>query len=331
MQILIQNLYIITESGGPLYNKDYEDRQVNPSLLSGFISAISHFAQSIGEGEIKSMIIANRKWFYITQKNLICICIAAEDDDEEVLKKHFLKPLLSHFIENYKDYLVTEKPIDTNVFQGFDEVVDSQKGIYRAQSAEKASILSVTQALTINGAIEMYGIENLALILRHVANHRLAIVGDEFIVKKVGALIQSLTPIHITSEINEYTDLYISSTYPANPSVQISTFSLSSSGWTNQIFKKAEFEKNLLKEVMKKREKGLSDMDIILLFRTNYIALMEKVTEYMNAVGKYKDSGTLSHELQQIVKDRNGMEFLHGYIKKNVGLDIDELIEKQRR
>ena len=52
------------------------------------------------------------------------------------------------------------------------------------------------------------------MIIRHTTAHRLILIGDEVLTKKLGALIQTLAPIHITTEINEYTDLYLATQYP---------------------------------------------------------------------------------------------------------------------
>lgn len=325
---MITNFYIISESGANLFHKDYEDRKVEPSLLSGFISAISHFADAIGEGSIKSMNIANRKWLYITEQNLITLCIANQNDDEEIIKIHFLTPLIAQFLNDYKQELASYSG-EVDKFKDFYPFVNSQLEVYKAQAAENTSIFNNSQALSINGVIEMFGMENLCLMLRHAANHRLILIGDDLIIQKVGALIQSMIPIQITSEINEYTDLYLASSYPNNSRVDISTFNLMNQGWTNQIFVKAEYEKNLLKETLKKKNMG--DMDKILLFRNKYLELTGKITEYINTIWKYKDNSGLLKHLQQIVKDKNEIEFLHGYIKKNVGLDVNDYIEESKR
>ena len=325
---MIQNFYIITESGGLLFHKDYEDRRVNPSLLSGFVSAISNFAETIGEGSIKSMIIANKKWFYIFRNDIIAIAIAETFDDEEIAHEFFLEPLTKSFFQKFR-HEIPQFSGDNEKFKKFESMVDSQKNVYKIESARKTNLLTSSQSLTLAGAVEIFGVENIALVLRHAACHKLAIIGDEFIGKKFGALLQSLAPIHITSEINQYTDVYVATDYPLNPGFEISTFSLLNKGWTNQKFFKASYEKGLIKNILKK--KTLGDMDLLLLFRSDFIALTEKITDYINTVWKFKDSPSLQKELKEIIKEKNQAEFLHDYIKKNVGLDVEQMLEDNKK
>ena len=71
-------------------------------------------------------------------------------------------------------------------------------------------------------------------------------------------------------------------------------------------------------------------MDLVLLFRKSYLELIEKVTEYINVIWKYKNSPReLARELQNIVKDKNQIEFLHQYIHKNIGLEVDDFLKKK--
>ncbi len=326
---MIQNFLIISETGDYLFSRDYEGKNhTDLSLLSGFISAIRNFAESIGEGQIRTMVIASRKWLYTTKQNLIGICISDQEDSDDLIKMHFLIPLLNQFIDEYKEELFHHNG-EYTVFDSFQEMTDTQKEVYRAQAAEQSVDLTTKQALTLMGAIELINLDNLALVLRHASNHKLVLVGDDFISKKLGALIQSMIPIHVTSELNGYTDLYISSKYPNNPDVEFSTFNVDNRGWTKQTYTTANYEKNLIQTVQKK--KGLGEMDLILIFRKFYLELIEKVTEYINLTWKHKNNPReLSRELQTIVKDKQKVEFLHQYINKNIGIDIDDFLKKKK-
>ncbi|TFG18581.1 MAG: hypothetical protein EU530_08880 [Promethearchaeota archaeon] len=330
----IENFLIISDTGDFLFSRDYNGKnQTNHtdlSLLSGFISAIRNFAESIGEGQIRTMVIANRKWLYTTKHDLIGIAIAAQEDNDDLIKMHFLIPLLNQFIEEYKEELFNHSG-EYTVFDSFQEMTDTQREVYRAQAAEQSVDLTTRQALTLQGAIELVNIDSIALVLRHAANHKLVLVGDDFMCKKLGALIQSMIPIHVTSELNGYTDLYISSKYPNNPDIEFSTFNVDNRGWTHQKYPSAIYEKIMIQNLLKK--KGLGDMDLILLFRKEYLELIDKVTEYINLIWKYKNqtNGRLGRELQAIVKDKPKIEFLHQYIKKNIGLDVEDFLDKSKK
>ena len=326
---MIQNFLIISETGDYLFSRDYEGKNhTDLSLLSGFISAIRNFAESIGEGQIRTMVIANRKWLYTTKQDLIGICISDQEDSDDLIKMHFLIPLLNQFIDEYKEELIHHNG-EYTVFDSFQEITDTQKEVYRAQAAEQSVDLTTKQALTLLGAIELINLDNLALVLRHSSNSKLVLVGDDFIAKKLGALVQSMIPIHVTSELNGYTDLYVSNKYPNNPDVEFSTFNVDNRGWTKQKYTSANYEKNLIQAVQKK--KGLGEMDIIVIFRKYYLELIEKVTEYINLIWKHKSNPReLARELQSVVKDKQKTEFLHQYINKNIGIDVDDFLKKKK-
>ena len=262
----IENFLIISDTGDFLFSRDYNGKNhtnhTDLSLLSGFISAIRNFAESIGEGQIRTMVIANRKWLYTTKHDLIGIAIAAQEDNDDLIKMHFLIPLLNQFIEEYKEELFNHSG-EYTVFDSFQEMTDTQREVYRAQAAEQSVDLTTRQALTLQGAIELVNVDSIALVLRHAANHKLVLVGDDFMCKKLGALIQSMIPIHVTSELNGYTDLYISSKYPNNPDVEFSTFNVDNRGWTHQKYPSALYEKTMIQNLLKK--KGLGDMDLIFI------------------------------------------------------------------
>jgi len=324
----IENFLIISETGEFLFSRDYEGKShTDLSLLSGFISAIRNFAESIGEGQIRTMVIADRKWLYTTKQELIGICVSDQEDSDDLIKMHFLIPLLNRFIEEFKEELLHHNG-EYTVFDSFQEITDAQKELYRAQAAERSVDLTTRQALTLQGAIELINMDNLALVLRHTANHKLVLVGDEFLTKKLGALVQSMIPIHVTSELNGYTDLYVSSKYPNNPEVEFSTFNVDNRGWTKQKYTESNFEKQQILSLLKK--KGLGEMDLVLIFRKNYLELINKVTEYINLIWKYKNQPNLTRELQDIEKDKNKIEFLHQYIHKNIGLEVEAFLKKPK-
>ncbi|MBN2156620.1 MAG: hypothetical protein JW776_11305 [Candidatus Lokiarchaeota archaeon] len=326
---MIQHFLIISETGDYLFSRDYEGKNhTDLSLLSGFISAIRNFAESIGEGQIRTMVIANRKWLYTTKQQLIGICISDQEDSDDLIKMHFLIPLLNQFIEEYNQELVNHNG-EYTVFDSFQEITDTQKEVYRAQAAEESVDLTTRQTLTLQGAIELINLDNLSLVLRHAANHKLVLVGDDFLTKKLGGLVQSLIPIHVTSELNAYTDLYISNKYPNNSEIEFSTFNVDNRGWTKQKYYTATYEKQLIQSILKK--KGLGEMDLILIFRKNYLEFIDVVTEYINVIWKYKNQSNLARELGNIEKDKHKIEFLHEYIHKNIGIDVEDFLKKSKR
>jgi len=72
-------------------------------------------------------------------------------------------------------------------------------------------------------------------------------------------------------------------------------------------------------------------MDLLLLFRKDYISLTEKLTDYINSLWTFKNSPTLQKELKEIIKEKSQIEFIHDYIKKNVGLDVEQMLEESKK
>ncbi|MHA1728746.1 MAG: hypothetical protein ACTSWY_08435 [Promethearchaeota archaeon] len=305
--------------------------------MSGFISAVKNFAEAVGEGNIKQMQIANQEWFYIYDETsrLIALCIADQLDSGEKIKERFLVPVMQQFKTNYSDIL-ENKIIDISKFSNFSEFVDNQKEKYDEEAGEEIEILPIEQALSIESSIEEFGIDNITLILRHVANHRLVLLGDEILIKKTAALVQNLIRARITSEINENTDLFLASSYQDIPNfdnnIKISTFNMRNKGWTDLLFKTANYEKNLINEVLKKQKKlGDSDPLIpILLFKNQYSNLIEITQEYIKVFWQFSNRKNLEKQLQKLEKDGDKREFLHGNIKKHIQLDIDKLIKETK-
>lgn len=320
----------MSDAGELYFHQDYKNKQAKPALLSSFISAINVFAEAIGEGEIKNMVIANRAWHALRSSNVIALCITDQTDSEEFIKEFFLTPLIEAFLSNYKNVLRMNL-VEVSSFDNFESIVHAKNEIYNRHALENVNY-ALTQAISINGAIEMMGIDNLALVLRHASNHKLVIIGDELLITRIGSLIQGMIPISISSKINKYTNLYLNTEYPdkkiVEGGVEFSSFNISNKDWTDKYYEKADFEKNLIKEMLKK--KNLGDLDYILLFRKNYIEFLEIIQEYVNQLGKFKDLPNLEKNLQKLVKDKSKIEFLHGYIKKNMGLDIVKLIKESK-
>jgi len=61
---MINHVYIIRSDGTILFHKTYGSVKVDDSLVSVFLSAVSSFAGSLSEGEIKSVVTGRLKFIY---------------------------------------------------------------------------------------------------------------------------------------------------------------------------------------------------------------------------------------------------------------------------
>ncbi|MHA1820494.1 MAG: hypothetical protein ACTSU2_09015 [Promethearchaeota archaeon] len=322
---MLHAVYIISKSGTNLVDKllGKKEQKFDPSLLSGFISAITNFADAIGQGHIKAMRFANNSWFYINKGDIIGICIADQYDDEKVIESKFLLPLIDEFLNKYRSKL-KEKEGDLSYFKEFETIIENQLEVYNEEASNVNISESLDKVLTLNGAIELFNINILALLMRHAAVYRLVLTGDEITCMKLAGLIQSLIPIHITTSLNEYTDIFVTNDPLVSSNIRFTLFNVMDKTWIDKKFEKADFERDLLKEVLKKKQ--LSNMDMILLFRQRYMQVLGKVTDLINTFWKNKDDPNLRKILDKLIKDKNEMEFLKQYVLKNIGINIDEIL-----
>ena len=61
---MINHVYVIRNDGTILFHKTYGTVKVDESLVSVFLSAVSSFAGSLSEGEIKSVVTGRLKFCY---------------------------------------------------------------------------------------------------------------------------------------------------------------------------------------------------------------------------------------------------------------------------
>jgi len=342
---LIKSFYIIGKGGQLFYHIDlsreiYEDKGYNqdelvePSLLSGFISAISDFARQIGEGKIKSMVIASKKWSYFeASKNLIAISISDAMDDDEIIREFFLKPLMVQFVDHYGT-TIDNFDGSEETFQNFKRYVNSQLEIFKKNEAKRYNLLMQASLFSLQAAISIYGLENIALFLRHALNYKLILVGDYNLLQKLSNLVQNLAPIQVTTELNEYTDLYPCQISLSELNQQLSSskykasiFNLNKKQWINKITNSAELEKKILKETIKKYEK-LTDLDRITIFRDKIIEIIDKVPKCIEIIEKYGKHPKLRKEFFDFIRDKDEAEFLIQHIKKSMEIDVENFLRK---
>ena len=127
--ILINNIWIIKESGENLYTRSFglgESREsgLDENLISGLFIAVSSFAKSAGKDEMVSLAMKNKKFLFLNKGEIFIVLGIAKDADEEILKNN-LNKIGDLFIGQYKDTLENWDG-NVRIFKGFTDVLDRE-------------------------------------------------------------------------------------------------------------------------------------------------------------------------------------------------------------
>ncbi|MFX1466594.1 MAG: hypothetical protein ACFFA5_08995, partial [Promethearchaeota archaeon] len=67
---MIHNVYILKKTGESLIHGYYGSIEVDETLITGFLSAISSFAEEIGAESVESLVMKNMKFVYAMDTSL---------------------------------------------------------------------------------------------------------------------------------------------------------------------------------------------------------------------------------------------------------------------
>jgi hypothetical protein len=86
---LIHNVYILKKTGESLLHGYYGSIEVDESLITGFLSAISSFAEEIGAESVESLVMKNMKFVYSLETTtpdpiIFAVCIDREEDSKKI-------------------------------------------------------------------------------------------------------------------------------------------------------------------------------------------------------------------------------------------------------
>lgn len=119
---MINHVYIIRSDGTILFHKTYGSVKVDDSLVSVFLSAVSSFAGSLSEGEIKSVVTGRLKFVYTAgsgrYRDYLFVFCADEGDDDLGLRER-LKRTKDSFVEDFGIQALGWDGRDSSAFDGF--------------------------------------------------------------------------------------------------------------------------------------------------------------------------------------------------------------------
>jgi len=122
---MILKIFIIARGGILCYSKNFfEQIEINETVISGFLKAISDFAKEIKGGEVKALNFRNFKFIYSYSFEFDCIFVIVIDKDDLVQETRTkLELMKNEFIIRYRPFLENWTG-NVSVFENFDDFVD---------------------------------------------------------------------------------------------------------------------------------------------------------------------------------------------------------------
>jgi hypothetical protein len=117
---LIRAVYILIEGGVCIYSRVYDTANVDPFLISSFISAVASFSQEAIGNELRG-IESEGKFIFIADHNQIITAIIADDPNE--ISPQISETIALKFLSEYAPHIQSGID-DADVFQSFDNILD---------------------------------------------------------------------------------------------------------------------------------------------------------------------------------------------------------------
>lgn len=96
---MIYSLWVVERYGSRnVFNKSYQEEDIDPDLLSSFLTALHQIAQTLsGKKGIENIDMGGSRWVYDVHDELIFIIAASKNEDARILKKqiHIIRDLFS--------------------------------------------------------------------------------------------------------------------------------------------------------------------------------------------------------------------------------------------
>ncbi len=120
---MIQNLYILNPSGICIYSYEFQKKAfVDEQLLSGFLSAITMFAQEAFRTGLQAIQIRSgqKMIFYLEQIHKLMFCAIANEQDNNRLLETLLKEIAQEFVFKMSKILISGEDSRIDQYKQFD-------------------------------------------------------------------------------------------------------------------------------------------------------------------------------------------------------------------
>ena len=121
--LLIQAIWIITETGQCIFSHKYIKMDIEDQLISGLLTAFNAFSTESGIGGLQQIAGKDSQFVYGSAGKLLVACIANKIDNPKLVE-NLMNKISDEFHEKYSKYLNDPTYIDINIFNGFEDNID---------------------------------------------------------------------------------------------------------------------------------------------------------------------------------------------------------------
>ena len=222
---------IYSSSSVTLFYRNYSDFNLDPDLVSGFLSALNYFSEvELDTKGILSIEMKGLKWVYSYQREMGLLLVAACDPsaNTEVMSAR-LQVIYKMFVEQYglTPKILSSVIVDQEKYAGFKDVLDMLENQW--EQAEKL--------MSSKGAAHIF---DLMLVFQQIFNHFNKIVRKKFHKKDYDDVIDEIGMI--------LKNMKESPEFKENP--ELSKISFSKHGWSVITLNPMELNEETLKRTL---------------------------------------------------------------------------------
>ncbi|MFX1236992.1 MAG: hypothetical protein ACFFAS_11720 [Promethearchaeota archaeon] len=124
MAKILQDLWILTDSGIVLYHRVY-DSEITEQLFGGLMCALNSFAETLVDGGLSSFELSNKRYNLLKRRKLFFI---SNSDKKQKEKKVIpeLEKVAEKFLEKYPPDFFETWDMDVSVFEKFESQIKDQ-------------------------------------------------------------------------------------------------------------------------------------------------------------------------------------------------------------
>jgi len=158
--IVIQAIWIITDTGQCIFSHKYVTLNIDDQLISGLLLAFDAFSNESGIGGVQQIGGEDNQFVYGSSGKLLVAALADKRDNPELVERLMVK-ISDIFQEQYKTYLTDISFVDLNTFTGFEREIDSVllKKVYNRGVG--STFFGIIVALAITAGVFLMIYENI--------------------------------------------------------------------------------------------------------------------------------------------------------------------------
>ncbi|MEM2907387.1 MAG: hypothetical protein QW739_04860, partial [Candidatus Odinarchaeota archaeon] len=122
---IIHNIYILDTNGIPIFTRIYGEIKVDPTLISGYISAQSSFFKEITGQDLEMFATKDYNFWLRRVGRFLIVIVTSKDVDPKIMKWKLSQIQLAFIMNLEKDSLKTM--IDSVTFNSLNFILDNTR------------------------------------------------------------------------------------------------------------------------------------------------------------------------------------------------------------